>query len=157
MTPEDNKAIIRRYLETWNRGDLPGLFEFWSPRLVHHTRLASYGYDETRQLVTNFTNLFAGMQFHVHDMIAEGDRVASRMTWRGTHAGGLIPGLPARGEITCAVLGVARLDDGRIVEHWGVTDELHMVEQLGLVPREFLYALELNPAGSSASTVDTHS
>jgi C-1 hydroxylase len=158
MSAKDNKAIIRRYVDTWNRGDLDALFTFWSPDIVHHTRSASYGFDETKRLVTDFTMMFAGMRFQVEDMIAERDRVVSRMTWRATHDGGFLGGAPTRKEISCAVLGVARLRNGAIVEHWGVTDELHMMQQMGLVPDELLLALEYPQRGpwnaaSAASTV----
>jgi len=141
MTPQENKAIIRRYIETWNRGDLDGVFAFWSPDIVHHTRFASHGYDDTRRIVTEFTSNFEWMRFQLEDMVAEGDRVVTRMTWRAKHDRGYLAGAPTSKEITCAVLGIARLKDGKIIEHWGVTDELHMMQQMGLLPEELLTAM----------------
>ena len=148
MGAKANKAVIRRYIDTWNQGDLDGLFRFWSEDIIHHTRSASYGFDATKRLVTDFTMMFAGMRFQVEDMIAEGDRVVTRMTWRATHNGGFLGGASAPREISCAVLGVARLRNGAIVEHWGVTDELHMMQQMGLVPDELLMALEYPRPGT---------
>jgi ketosteroid isomerase-like protein len=39
MSVEDNKTLIRHYVETWNRGDLQALCEYWSPNMRHHTRI----------------------------------------------------------------------------------------------------------------------
>jgi Predicted ester cyclase len=67
--------------------------------------------------------------------------VVTRMTAQATNTGSYM-GLPATGKkITCAVMGIARVDDGKIAEHWGVTDELAMMAQLGLLPEEFLVAM----------------
>ena len=43
MSIEDNKELVRRYIETWNRGDLQGMAEFWSPDMIHHTRGGTTG------------------------------------------------------------------------------------------------------------------
>ena len=66
---EQNKDTIRRYVETWNRGDLEGVFQFWSPNIVHHTRTSSHGYEVTKQIVAGFTLTFPGMRFEIDDAI----------------------------------------------------------------------------------------
>ena len=141
MTVQANKTLIRRYLETWNRGDLDALADFWSPDLVHHTRTQAHGFADTKRIVADIMRAFPDMQFQIDDLIAEGDRVVTRMTWRGTHSGPYM-GSPATGKtINCVLIGIARVAEGKIVEHWGVTDELHMMQQMGLVPEEYLAAM----------------
>ncbi len=138
---EMNKNVIRRYLDTWNRGDLEGLTEFWAPNLAHHTRHGSHGFADTRRIVTAIMQSFPDMKFRIEDMIAEGDKVVTRLTWSGTQTGAYM-GAPATGRrITCALIGIARVSGGKIVEHWGVTDELHMMQQMGLLPEELLAAM----------------
>jgi steroid delta-isomerase-like uncharacterized protein len=136
-----NKAVIQNYLDTWNRGDVEGLAAFWSPELVHHTRHGAHGFADTRRIVTEIMRAFPDMKFAVEDMIAEGDRVSTRMTWRGTHTGMYMGAVATRKSIECSVIGVARVVDGKIVEHWGVTDELNMMHQMGLLPAELLQAM----------------
>lgn len=138
---EQNKSLIRSYVETWNRGDLQKLSEYWSPNMVHHTRTKSHGLDEVKNIVGSFMNAFPDLRWKIDDIVAEGDRVVTRMTAQATNTGSYM-GLPATGKkITCAVMGIARVDDGKIAEHWGVTDELAMMAQLGLLPEEFLVAM----------------
>lgn len=141
MSTEQNKELVRRYIETWNRGDLQGMARFWAPDMVHHTRSGSHGFDQVVNIVSDFMKAFPNLQFEIEDLVADGDRVASRMTARGTHLGEYM-GMPATGrQVSCAVFGVARIADGKLVEHWGVTDELHLMQQVGLVPEEYLAAM----------------
>jgi steroid delta-isomerase-like uncharacterized protein len=138
---EQNKSLIRSYVETWNRGDLQKLSEYWSPSMVHHTRTKSHGLEEVKNIVGSFMNAFPDLRWKIDDIVAEGDRVVTRMTAQATNTGSYM-GLPATGrKITCAVMGIARVDEGKIAEHWGVTDELAMMAQLGLLPEEFLVAM----------------
>jgi steroid delta-isomerase-like uncharacterized protein len=70
----------------------------------------------------------------VEDMIAEGDKVATRYTLEGTHEGELF-GVPSTGKwLSIKSISVERVSEGRIREHWRVTDSLEMMQQLGVVP-----------------------
>jgi C-1 hydroxylase len=140
-TLERNKNLIRQYVETWNRGDLPGLAEFWAPDMIHHTRTLAQGPEDVKVVVETFKSAFPDLHWTIDDIIAEGDKVVTRMTAHATHTGSYI-GLPPTGrEIHCAVIGVARVENGKIAEHWGVTDELVMMAQLGVLPEEYLAAM----------------
>ena len=141
MSTEENKKLVRRYIETWNRGDLQGMAEFWSPDMIHHTRGGSHGFESVLNIVSGFMQAFPDLHFTIEDIVADGDRVASRMTATGTHTGEYM-GKPATGnKVSCSVFGIARVAEGKLVEHWGVTDELHLMEQIGLVPEEYLVAM----------------
>lgn len=140
-TTEENKALVRSYIETWNRGDLEGMATFWAPDMVHHTRSGSHGFEAVVSIVSEFMRAFPDLQFEIEDLVADGDRVASRMTARATHRADYL-GQPATGtKVSCSVFGIARIANGKLVEHWGVTDELHLMEQVGLVPEEYLAAM----------------
>jgi steroid delta-isomerase-like uncharacterized protein len=138
---EENKALVRRYIETWNRGDLAGMAQFWAPDMVHHTRTGSHGFEEVINIVGDFMQAFPDLQFEIQDLVADGDRVASRMTARATHKGEYMGVAPTKRAVSCSVFGIARVAHGKLVEHWGVTDELHLMEQIGLVPEEYLAAM----------------
>lgn len=70
----------------------------------------------------------------VEDLIAEGDKVAGRITTYGKHEGDLF-GIPATGkEIQVTGMAIWRIADGKIVEHWHETDQLGLLQQLGVIP-----------------------
>jgi steroid delta-isomerase-like uncharacterized protein len=74
---------------------------------------------------------FSDLRFGVEDLLANGDRVAVRVTVGGTH-NGVFPGRPPTGrtfEVTS--VSIFRSADGRIAEHWGVFDQMAMLGQLG--------------------------
>jgi steroid delta-isomerase-like uncharacterized protein len=69
----------------------------------------------------------------VEDLIAEGDKVVARITAHGTHEGELF-GIPATGKtMRMSAIGMWRIADGKIVEHWYEADNLGMMQQLGVV------------------------
>jgi C-1 hydroxylase len=138
---EANKDLIRRYVATWNSGDVEALSQFWAPDMQHHTRSQSHDFEGVRRIVTEFGDAFPDLQFELQDIVAEGDRVVTRMRATGTHTSDYM-GVPASGRsIDCAVMGVARIENGKMAEHWGVTDELAIMQQIGLVPDEYLAAM----------------
>ena len=70
----------------------------------------------------------------IEDMLAEGEKVATRYTLEGTHEGELF-GVPPTGKrLSIRSMTVERVSEGRIRDHWRVTDTLEMMQQLGVVP-----------------------
>jgi steroid delta-isomerase-like uncharacterized protein len=133
----ENKAIARRFFELFSQGDLETIGrELLSPEFVAHfpgmpgpLNLESY-----RQVGLMFRSAFPDIQDTVEDQIAEGDKVVTRVTSRGTHQGALM-GIPATGKrYTISAIVIDRIIDGRIVERWAQFDQLGMLQQLGVVP-----------------------
>src|SRR5215207_4124824 len=91
--PTENKEVIRDYVETWNQGDLNGLCTYWSSDMRHYTRTQSHDYEAVKGIVGNFMQAFPDLRFNIEDIIAEGDRVVTRMTARATNTGSYM-GLP---------------------------------------------------------------
>jgi C-1 hydroxylase len=80
---------------------------------------------------------FPDLRFEVEDLVADGDLVAARMRARATHCGEFM-GLPPTGrQVSVLVMGQVRVAEGRIVEHWNVMDEVHLLQQLGLLSSTF--------------------
>jgi predicted ester cyclase len=70
----------------------------------------------------------------VEDMAAEGDKVAVRLTFSGAHTGGLM-GIPPTGkQVKVSAINIFHLVDGKAVEQWTNSDDLGMMQQLGVVP-----------------------
>ena len=77
---------------------------------------------------------FPDFKATIDDMLADGDRVATRMTWTGTHQGEFM-GIPPTGKrISIQVIDFVRFADGRFAEHWGLMDNMGMMQQLGAIP-----------------------
>jgi steroid delta-isomerase-like uncharacterized protein len=134
-TTEANVATFRRAIEEgWNRGNLAAIDELLAPDFVEHQAGIAPGRDGVKRSIRSLHAAFPDLHLVVEDAIADGDRVWLRLHATGTHDGPFM-GMPGTGrpfEIT--VIDIARVVDGRLVEHWGVADRLSLVQQLGLAP-----------------------
>ena len=136
MSAEENKALIRRFTEEVINGkNLAVIDELMTPDYVEHEELpagAAGGREAVKQFFGMLFNAFPDLQATVEDIVAEGDRVASRGTWRGTHRGEFM-GIPPTGKTaTFAVFDIVRMRDGKATDHWGVTDTMSLMQQLGV-------------------------
>lgn len=141
MSVAENKQLVRDYVAAWNRGDLEGMSQFWDKDMIHHARERAHGFAAVQKIVADFMVAFPNLRFDILDIFGEDDRVLTRMTARGTHNGCYLGCPPTHKQVECTVMGVSRLANGKIVEHWGVTDELAMMGQLGMLPMEYLEAM----------------
>ena len=121
---EQNRAVVKRnFDEVWNQGNLAAADEIFSPDYVRHWPDGRdvFGPEATKQAVKAFHAAYPDMQFTIQDLIAEGDRVATRYTFRGTQRGEFM-GVAATNELqTSSGMIIYRLVEGRIVEDWIVT------------------------------------
>jgi predicted ester cyclase len=135
MSAEENKAVIRRYMTAVDAGDVNCLDEFLAPNFVSHNPFVA-GVPPTRDGGKEAFLLFvrATPGYHtVDDLIAEGDKVAARITGYGTHEAELL-GIPATHKaITMSGIVIWRLAGGKIVEHWAQVDLFGLLQQLGVV------------------------
>jgi steroid delta-isomerase-like uncharacterized protein len=134
MGTEENKANSRRFVdEVINRGNFAVVDELASPNFVDHS--SPPGVPPTNEGTKAFFAMlraaFPDLRATVEDQFAEGDRVVQRVTTRGTMRGAF-QGMPASGkEATWSGIHITRYADGKVVEHWGVVDQLGMLAQLG--------------------------
>jgi steroid delta-isomerase-like uncharacterized protein len=137
MSTEENKAKVRRvFEEVFNKGNLSVVDEIMANDYVYHMGqgMEVKGPDGFKQFATMFRNAFPDLHITVEDMIAEGDKVATRETLRGTHKGDLM-GIAATGKkVTFSGTVIIRFAGGKEVEAFGVTDMFAMYQQLGLAP-----------------------
>ena len=81
-----------------------------------------------------FFAAFPDMSVQVDDLIAEGDKVVMRVTTTGTHQGDFM-GIAATGKkVSFGEIHILRIADGKMAEHWGVEDQMGMMQQLGVIP-----------------------
>ena len=134
MTMEENKATARRFVdEVVNGGNLALIDELVAPDFVDHS--AAPGVPPNREGAKTFFAMLRGafpdLHVTIDDQIAEGDRVVQRTTTHGTMKGEFA-GMPPSGKsATWASVDILRFANGSQVEHWGVQDQLSMLQQLG--------------------------
>ena len=137
MSTEENKAVVRRLLDVWEQGNIDLIDELLAPDYVNHspaTPEQPTGPEGLKGVVSIFRSAIPDLKMVVEDMIAEGDKVVLRYTLEGTHEGELF-GIPPTGkQLSVKGIAVERVSDGKIREHWRVTDELGMMQQLGVIP-----------------------
>jgi steroid delta-isomerase-like uncharacterized protein len=134
MPPEENKAAVRRYFEEVINGkNLDLVQELGTPEEVDHPAGAQ-GLEEVKQFFAMLFGAFPDLRVEVHDVIGEGDLVAARVSYSGTHRGELL-GIPATGR-HARTHGVDffRLQDAKLAEHWGGADGTSLFQQLGVLP-----------------------
>ncbi len=134
MTTDDNKALVQRfYEEVINQRNLAALDQFVDPNGVNHTVPPGMP-QETNRFLSQYLNAFPDMKATVEDLIADGDKVVARVSIRGTHQGAL-RGIPPTGkQIAVMGINIFRIANGKVVEHWGLTDRLAVLQQVGIAP-----------------------
>jgi steroid delta-isomerase-like uncharacterized protein len=135
MSTEDNKALARRAYEALNQRNWSVYYEQFAPDGVYHNAsMTIQGLDAYKQFLSMYLTAFPDAQFTIEDLIAEGDKVVTRQTFRGTHQGELM-GIPPTGkQVTVSAIVIVRIVNGKAVEGWQNGDTLGMLQQLGVVP-----------------------
>ena len=133
---EENKTLIQRFVEeAFNQGNLNIADEVYAPRFFSHgTPEGESGPEYVKQFVNMYRVAFPDGRAVIEDMISEGDEVAYRWTYRGTHQGELMGIAPTGKRVTITGITIARFADGKIVEEWNNFDQLGMMQQLDVLP-----------------------
>lgn len=137
LPTEVNKANTRRfYDEVFNKKNGAAIDEFIALNHVDHAAPPGMpgGLEGVKQTINMYLTAFPDLHFTVEDMIAEGDKVAVRLTTRGTQQGEFM-GVPPTGKhTTVTAIDINRFAGGKCVEHWLQMDTLGLLQQLGVVP-----------------------
>jgi len=136
MSSGSSKAVVQRFRDALNAGDLDTAFAAFAPNAVIHMQSAQEPLtrESFRQMGQLMLSAFTGGGATVEDMIVDGDMVVSRLMFRGTHTGHLM-GIPPTGRsVAIAETVVDRIADGQIVESWRLFDQMTMMQQLGVIP-----------------------
>jgi steroid delta-isomerase-like uncharacterized protein len=137
MSTESNKALVNQFIEAWSKhtpADVESLVtEDWTNHDPNLPPLPQ-GPEGARLLVSQFVNAIPDLQATVDAIIAEGDLVAARCTYSGTHTGELL-GIPPTGKTaSVTATGFFRIVNGKIAENRVNFDALGLMQQLGVIP-----------------------
>jgi steroid delta-isomerase-like uncharacterized protein len=133
---EQNKAVVRHFLDEVNKKNFSVVEEVLSPSFVQHSVVAaSPGRQGVVDLYHALQKAFPDFRFDVDDILAEGNRVAVRMTGRYTHKGEFL-GVPPTGKaVVLLKMDFFAFVNGRCTEHWDSADRLGLLQQLGAIER----------------------
>jgi predicted ester cyclase len=136
MSTNPNKALVRRfYAEVISAGDLSRVEAFIAPEyLDHNAEGAGRGPAVLRAHVEAIRRTFPDFELQIDDIVAEGDKVVTRVSGRGTHKGEWMGVRPTGAVVRVKGINIDRIVDGRIAEHWGEADTVGMLDQMGVDP-----------------------
>jgi predicted ester cyclase len=136
MSGQENKQIALRVLEElFEKGNLDAADELIHPDFVNHEAPPDnpQGPEGLKETVSWLRGLWGPMHADIEDVICEGDRVAARVTMHGKHLGEFLGQEPTGKEFAVEHIHIWRMDDGKVIEHWSVRDDLGQALQLGLI------------------------
>jgi steroid delta-isomerase-like uncharacterized protein len=136
MSVAENKALVqRRYDEIENRHNIEAADELMAVDYVHHDPVLPPEMQHSRkgfkQLAMLMLSAVPDLQTTVHELIAEGDKVAARLSHTGTHKGELLGVAPTGRRVELSGLSIHRIADGKLAEGWVSFDVLGMLRQMG--------------------------
>ena len=136
MSIEENKAIVRKYIELTNARDLDAAFAHFDPSFVDHAVRPGMplGIQGARLFFDMLFTAFPDLHAIIEDIIAEGDKVVDRMTCEGTHQGMFMGAPPTGKRVKWSFIDINRIVEGEVVEHWAEVDTMGIMRQVGLVP-----------------------
>jgi steroid delta-isomerase-like uncharacterized protein len=124
--------IVERYFDAWSTGDLDAFDELLAPDYINHTpSLPDHpGPEGLKKIVTAIRQGIPDLSYKILHIAAEGDLVAVHTLVTGTHTGTLFGQAPTGKKISVHQMQFERIKDGKIVEHWRVTDEALLQQQI---------------------------
>ena len=134
---EENKAIVRRQEEElFTQGNLDAADEIYAPNYVGHDPSNPEdirGQEAAKQAAADYREAFPDLQVTIEELIAEGDKVAARVRFRGTHQGELEGIAPTGRRVESTGIVISRIEGGKIAEDWANFDDLGLMRQLGAI------------------------
>ncbi len=135
-TPEANKALVRRFYEEIDRGNIDAMDELVAEDYINHDPPPFPGLAPGRtglkQVFEMFWKATPGRHI-IEDQIAEGDKVVTRLRGVGKHEADLAGIPPSGNDLDVKAVAIHRVRDGKLVEHWSAVDSAALLSQLGVI------------------------
>ena len=133
MSTADNKAVVLRFNREFLEANNPAVLEeLVAQGFTNHTAAPGIPKDVTGlvQFIGMLHNGFPDIKIEIHEMIGEGDMVATRKTFHATHLGEIMGKAPTGKKITFNVMDFVRVQNGQYIDHWGRNDVMQVIQQL---------------------------
>lgn len=130
-----NRQIVETYFnEAWNKGNTGVLDQLLAADYINHTPSTPNpprGAKGLKPIVLAIRKGFPDLHYEIKELIVTKDRAVARVVMTGTNTGELFGMAPTGKKITVNQINIEKIINGKIAEHWRVTDELSMMKQLG--------------------------
>ncbi len=137
MSSDENKAVVRRWIEGFNDGDAQAEADArTSDYVAHFPGAPPLDSDGWIQATGSFVEAFPDLRLTVQDIMAEGDMVAARVSFSGTHDGPFQGIPPTNKQVAFTSIEMNRMVDGKVAEHWVEIDLVGLLQQLGALPAD---------------------
>jgi len=137
MSTEQTKELCRRLYAAVSSGDFDAIDQVVSPNFVEHETVdpgLPAGREGMKALFKTVRQAMPDMVMTPEDIVVEGDRVAVRAVMTGTQTGEFL-GIPPSGKhVQITVMDLVRMENNQVAEHWGVSDMLAFMTQIGAIP-----------------------
>ena len=134
MGIEENKEVLRHAFEIMRQKELDTFFEILDPGYIAHFAIGDLLLEQYKQFETMYFAAFPDASATIEEIVAEGDKVAIRVTWRMTHKGEFMGIAPTENKIEMTNTLIFRIAFGKLVENWATVDEMSLWQQLGFLP-----------------------
>jgi steroid delta-isomerase-like uncharacterized protein len=134
---EENKALASGWADIWNQRNLDLVEEIYAPDYVNHDLTMPEdvrGIGAVREFYSRYQSAFPDAEITIEDQVAEGDKVVTRWTGRGTHKGELMGVPPSGNRVEVAGITISRIEGGKVAEEWDSYDALGLMQQIGAIP-----------------------
>jgi predicted ester cyclase len=133
MSLEENKDIVRRYQEAYNTNNFEALAEVVAADVVTPNIISGMPPGLEGAKAVHQKTLLGMPDYYttIEDLIAEGDKVVARVRMTGTHTGNFYGIAPTGRQVNLTSIYIVRIEEGKIVEHWGEEDGVTVLKQLG--------------------------
>ncbi len=132
---EENKALARRWIQEMDKKNFAIIEELAAPdSIFYYPGMEPFNRAAEQDLMKAFYSAFPDIQHTIHELIAEGDKVVSRVTLRGTHSGDFQGIAPTGKQVSIEFPMIEHFVGGKIKEHRVYYDQLGFLQQLGVAP-----------------------
>lgn len=131
LSLEENKAIVRRFIESYNNRNLNLIDDSVSPDYIDHSNKVNR--EGLKQLFLMGLKGFPDWHENIEDIVAEGDKVWVRLSYTETHLGEFVGLSPTGKKIMSKAVDIYRIVDGKLAEYWNVTDNVNIFKQVDVI------------------------
>jgi steroid delta-isomerase-like uncharacterized protein len=139
MADEAKETLQRIFDEVFSQGNIDAIDDLVAEDLIEHEEPPPGippGREGFKQFVQMIREAFPDLRFEVEEMIGEGDKAAAVATVTGTHQGEYLGIPPTNKQVKIEAIDLIRVEGGKCVEHWGVSDIMSLMQQLGAMPAQ---------------------
>jgi len=134
MSLDENKVLVRRMYEFMNKKELDSYYDLLAPDIVFHLTTRDMSLEQNKQFDAMMLAGFPTFKMTLHNMIAEGDKVAFQVNIKMTHAGPFMGVAPTGKKMEITNTYIVSIVDDKVAEWWGTAEFSRVMQELGVAP-----------------------